>query len=244
MISLVTGTLNRKSLLEGLIRNTVDSNEKLELVLVDGGSTDGTVEFLEELQHPRIKLIKIGHRSTYPHFMNIGIKHASHDFVCQWNDDALLVNSWDDVIKELSRDSNQEIDVWIFSWQYLPVQEMQNYDLHSKMIWNICNEKGKKLTGDLCLNYGVYRKELFKKYGLFDDKFFFYYADSELCNRFYHRGARLQNCDHIRVASIEGVRKLCSPPSVEQIEYYEMCRENHAMSRFQSHLELLNDEET
>ena len=51
-ISIVTGTLNRKNLLPGLIDNTVDSNNMLELVLVDGGSSDGTLEFIKGLHHP------------------------------------------------------------------------------------------------------------------------------------------------------------------------------------------------
>ena len=35
MISVVTGTLDRKTLLPNLIKNTVDSNDKLELILSD-----------------------------------------------------------------------------------------------------------------------------------------------------------------------------------------------------------------
>ena len=54
-ISIVTGTLNRLKYLGGLIENTVESvdGKSLELVLVDGGSTDGTIEYLERLNHPR-----------------------------------------------------------------------------------------------------------------------------------------------------------------------------------------------
>ena len=58
MISIVTGTLNRCYLLENLIKNTVDSSDKLELILVDGGSSDGTLEYIKNLNHPRIKLME------------------------------------------------------------------------------------------------------------------------------------------------------------------------------------------
>ena len=44
MISIVTGTLNRIDHLKRVIENTVDSDPRLELVLIDGGSTDGTIE--------------------------------------------------------------------------------------------------------------------------------------------------------------------------------------------------------
>ena len=48
MISIITGTLNRGPLLPKLIENTVEANDKLELVLVDGGSTDGTINTLRK----------------------------------------------------------------------------------------------------------------------------------------------------------------------------------------------------
>ena len=51
MISIVTGTLNRISLLPNLIENTVLSDKRIELVLVDGGSNDDTVEYIKNLNH-------------------------------------------------------------------------------------------------------------------------------------------------------------------------------------------------
>ena len=60
MISIVTGTLNRIGMLPALIQNTVMSDERIELVLVDGGSTDGTIEYIKSLENPQIKLIEVG----------------------------------------------------------------------------------------------------------------------------------------------------------------------------------------
>ena len=48
MISIVTGTLNRVGMLPTLITNTVLSDDRIELVLVDGGSTDGTVDYIKK----------------------------------------------------------------------------------------------------------------------------------------------------------------------------------------------------
>ena len=79
MISIVTGTLNRLELLKHVITNTVDSCDKLELILVDGGSTDGTIEYLKELNHSQIKLIEVDKKSSYPHYMNLGIKNSKYD---------------------------------------------------------------------------------------------------------------------------------------------------------------------
>lgn len=236
MISLVTGTLNRKHLLPRLIANTVDANEKLELVLVDGGSTDGTIQYLKDLGHPRIKLIEVGQRSSYPHFMNLGVKNATHDFICQWNDDVLLINDWNEVIDELKNDS---IDSWLFSWQYVRLDLITNVDYCNSLPWNLCNLKELDSNGEIVMNYGVYRKELFKKFGLYDSKFHFYYADGELSHRFCSLGARFKNCNQIRVASIDGVPKTSGPAPQEHIDYYELCRKNHMQKNFQTHLEFL-----
>ena len=46
-ISIVSGTLNRKDNVERLIKNTIDKYDFLELVLVDGGSTDGTIDYVK-----------------------------------------------------------------------------------------------------------------------------------------------------------------------------------------------------
>ena len=81
MISIVTGTLNRVGMLPMLVENTVMSDERIELVLVDGGSTDGTIDYIKSLDNPQIKLIEVGGRSTYPHFMNLGIQESTHEVV-------------------------------------------------------------------------------------------------------------------------------------------------------------------
>ena len=102
MISIITGSYNRLNNIKRLISNTVDANNLLELVIVDGGSTDGTVEYLQNLNNKNIKFIDYGKRSSYPHFSNLAIQNSKFDYICQWDDDALLINGWDEVIETLN----------------------------------------------------------------------------------------------------------------------------------------------
>ena len=55
-LSIVTGTLNRKKHLENLI-DSIKNFPDIQLVLVDGGSTDGTKEFLQSLNSFQVKSI-------------------------------------------------------------------------------------------------------------------------------------------------------------------------------------------
>ena len=187
MISIVTGTYNRKYLLSGLIKNTVDASDRLELVLVDGGSTDDTVEYIKDLNHPRIKLVKVGERSSYPHFMNLGIRNASHELVAQWNDDVLLKNDWEDVFAEI--DGN---DFYIFSWS---IGDRGGG-------WNLLDTKS-----DLVMNYGIYNKNIFREIGMYSPAYSFYYADADMSYRARAFGYKHKSLRNIKVVSILGTPK-------------------------------------
>jgi glycosyltransferase involved in cell wall biosynthesis len=162
MISVVTGTLNRLDLLKKVIENTVGSSDKVELVLVDGGSTDGTIEYVKGLNNDKINLIELGGRSYYWDFMNIGIKNSKFDYVCQWNDDIILENSWEEVINEL----NPDFDFYIFSW----------FENNSRyVIYEYDNQ--------LVLNYGIYNKKIFREIGMYNNSYKYYYCDGDMSYR-------------------------------------------------------------
>lgn len=236
MISIITGTLNRKFFLPYLIENTVEYNKNLELVLVDGGSTDGTIEYIESLNNDRIKLIKVGQRSSYPHFMNLGIENSTYDFICQWNDDVLLINDWNEILEQIKEN---DADAWIFSWQYIPLKKIKDMNYCNSVAWNLLNLKHKNNKEEIVMNYGIYKKDLFRRYGLYDSNFHFYYADGELSHRFFCKGAKFKDCHDIRVASIEGIKKTSPPASHSHLNYYNECKINHVNNKFQSHLEFL-----
>jgi len=199
MISIVTGTLNRGPFLQGLIENTVEANEKLELVLVDGGSTDGSIEYIKEENHPRIKLIEVGQRSSYPHFMNLGIQNASHEIICQWNDDVLLVNDWEEVFSEI----DDEHDFYLFNWKYgnredVKTSEWLSGNDHDNG-WCLLNNKPE---GEIVMNYGLYRKDIFRKIGMYNNEYRYYCADGDMADRAYSFGYKVKDLRNIKVCSL------------------------------------------
>jgi glycosyltransferase involved in cell wall biosynthesis len=199
MISIVTGTLNRGPFLQGLIENTVEANEKLELVLVDGGSTDGSIEYIKDENHPRIKLIEVGQRSSYPHFMNLGIQNASHEIICQWNDDVLLTNDWEEVFSEVDDDH----DFYLFNWKYgtpddIKTSEWLSGNDHSND-WFLTNEKP---DGEIVMNYGLYKKKIFREIGMYNNQYRYYCADGDMADRAYSFGYKVNTLRNIKVCSL------------------------------------------
>lgn len=199
MISIITGTLNRGPLLPALIENTVEANENLELVLVDGGSDDGSIEYIKEENHPRIKLIELGGRSPYPHFMNIAIQNATHEIVCQWNDDVLLANDWDEVIFEI----DEEHDFYLFNWKYGSSDDIKNQDwLLGDNVDNGWCMVNNKPEGEIVMNYGLYKKDIFRKIGMYNSQYRYYYADADMAERSYRFGFKVKDLRNIKVCSL------------------------------------------
>jgi glycosyltransferase involved in cell wall biosynthesis len=162
MLSIITGTLNRIDHLKNVVENTVLSSDKIELVLIDGGSTDGTIDYIKNLKNERINLIEFGKRSYYWDFMNLGIKNSKFEYICQWNDDIILENTWDEVISEIE----DGFDLYLFSW----LEGNSGYVIYE-------NEN------ELVLNYGIYRKKVFREIGLYNNSYKYYYCDGDMSYR-------------------------------------------------------------
>jgi glycosyltransferase involved in cell wall biosynthesis len=201
MISIITGSYNRLNNIKRLISNTVDANNLLELVIVDGGSTDGTVEYVHNLNNKNIKFIDYGKRSSYPHFSNLAIQNSKFDYICQWDDDALMINGWDEVIETLN---NNIYDFHIFNWKLGNLEDHSDPSwLHGNTAennWNLEDKTvGQEEAEILTMNYGIYNKKIFKEIGMYNTRFNFWYADGDLSNRAYHFGYKHKSHRDIKV---------------------------------------------
>ena len=91
-LSIITVTLNSKKTIISTLNSVLSQTYKdIEHIIVDGGSTDGTIEIINEYHHPYKKII-ISEGSGIYKSMNQGIEAASGEIITMLNSDDIYQN--------------------------------------------------------------------------------------------------------------------------------------------------------
>ncbi len=94
-VSVITVTFNGKKFLEEFFTSLFSTNQHeldVEVLVVDNGSSDGTVAWVRE-HYPDIRVFE-NDENNYARALNIGIKHALGDYVVITNNDATVDSNW------------------------------------------------------------------------------------------------------------------------------------------------------
>lgn len=88
LVSIIITTYNRKNLLVRCIESVLSQTYKnLEIIIVDDCSSDGTYEYLLEMNDGRIKILRNLENSGSNYSRNIGFKKSSGEFIAFLDDD-------------------------------------------------------------------------------------------------------------------------------------------------------------
>lgn len=180
--SIITVVKDRAHTIENAIRSILKQDYKnFEIIVVDGKSTDGTLEILKNYKKDLKTLISENDNGVYD-AMNKGLKHANGDVVCFLNSDDYFANK--DVLSSL----NSAFETNNYDIVYGEIIYITN-SIPYKIIryWksNFINKKS-FLLGHHPPHPAFYaKKELYDKFGNFSIKFPII-ADYELMMRFFN----------------------------------------------------------
>lgn len=191
-LSIITLTYNKleeatRPFLQSLYACT--SQDSFELILIDNGSTDGTVEFLKnfETQNDNVRVIYNTENLGYSKGCNQGAKIAQNEYIAFLNNDILLSQGWTDnllEIFEIEPDAGlvsayqiegEEYNIWIY-----PEVMKKMFKKRS------CDNKPSIKPNFSCV---MTRKNIFDKIGGFDENFTpAYFEDNDLSWRYIFSG--------------------------------------------------------
>ncbi len=193
LVSIIILNWNGKQYLEtclsSLLRQTYSD---IELILVDNGSSDGSVELVKS-KYPGVIIVQHHKNLGFAVGVNSGILASSGKYIATINNDAEADKEW---IASLVRVIGSDPDIGSCASKLLRYYERDTIDSAGIVIYQNGNayDRGgqEKDIGQYdsqeevfgaCAGAALYRKEMLDETGLFDEGYFAYFEDVDLSFR-------------------------------------------------------------
>lgn len=169
------------------------------VIVVDNGSSDGSVQFLRE-RYPEAEVISLGANRMFASAANIGMRRAldgGAEFVALLNNDTVVSKDW---LASLIKTAVEDKRIGICASKMLRMHDKSIIDSTGHIFKDgIIYDRGsgEEESGQYdaktdvvggCGGAVLYRKQMLDEIGLFDGSFGFYYEDAELSWRAYKSG--------------------------------------------------------
>ncbi|HCQ23224.1 MAG: glycosyltransferase [Aphanizomenon flos-aquae LD13] len=221
--------------------------DNCEIIVVDNNSQDNSVDIINN-KFPNIKLIKLPKNVGFGTGNNAGAKVAKGEFLFLLNTDTILTNN---IFPHLIELMSENPDVGIIGPKLLfPDGSFQisfspeigikgefaarklHKDAENKSNLHIIEKDFQDIKEvDIVVGAAFFiRTDLFNLLGGFDEKFFMYFEESDLCQRVRNKGYKILYTPYISLIHIRGhsVNKISNKMAVEyrrsQIYYYHKHR--------------------
>ena len=206
-VTVIAPIYNEHSYIRSFVHNLLNQTypeDRLELLLIDGGSTDGTRQILEEAaaDFPRITLLDNPQRYV-PYALNLGISRASGSIICRM-----------DAHAEYPLDYIEELVYWLDKsgadnvggvWHTLPSKKTRMARAIALALASPfgVGDARYRLGGDRprevdTVPFGCYRRELFDRIGVFD-RDLLRNQDDEFNARLIRSGGRILLLPHVGI---------------------------------------------
>ncbi len=191
MISVIIPNYNGKEHLQVCLTSLFAQQEagEFEVIVVDNGSTDGSALYMEA-NFPSARVIKLSSNSGFARACNIGFHSSLGDLVSFLNNDTEVKSDW---LKELNRAALAHHGAGFFASKMMFFAERNRIDSagddFSGLGHGIKRGHGKIDTGQFdreeeifgaCGGAAMFRRNVFRDAGGFDEKFFAYCEDVDL----------------------------------------------------------------
>lgn len=129
LISIVTVNFNGKKFLSNLFNSILNLNypsEKIQIIMVDNASTDGSIEFVRQ-RFPQVEIVELQKNLGFAGGNNEGFKRIKGEYIALVNNDCVVDRDWlKEMISIFKESSSSSIGAVgprvVFYYSYLPLQ--------------------------------------------------------------------------------------------------------------------------
>jgi GT2 family glycosyltransferase len=219
-VSVILVNYKTKDLTTSAIKSVVEKTVglKYEIFVVDNNSQDGSIEAVE-VEFPNIKIIKNSINAGFGAANNIAIKQASGKYILCLNTDTLLINN---AIKGMFdyMETNEKVGVCggnLYDADMTPTMSYASFPnfwnclsttwLLKKIFPKLRNHEEVQTVKDVGFITGAdifFRKSVLDNVGIFDEQFFMYYEEADLCKRIKNAGYQIKVIPSAKITHLEG----------------------------------------
>ena len=214
MLSIIITHHKTPELLDLCLKSIEDTigNIDYEIIVLDSESEEKTEQIIKE-KYPEVKIIPFKKNLGYSKIVNTGLREIKGDYVLILNADIIVLKG---AISELLKFMEENPEIGILSPQLLGFTGDIQVSCFSKPTINAILARrtffGKFKPGRSALkkflisdwdrksikevdwvqgSAMMIKKEAIDKVGLFDENFFMYFEDADLCRRFWNAGYKV-----------------------------------------------------
>jgi len=182
---------------------------EFEVIVSDNGSTDGSIEYIHK-EFPQVKLIENGVNLRFAKGNNVGFRASQGQYVLILNPDTII---HDGTLDKMVQYADRHPEGGAFGCRVLnadgsyqacirPMHTLRSEwcaalflgvlahisDWFQPGIYVDWNGETERSVGWLAGCFILVRSDLLKRLGGFDEQFFYYYEDTDLCRRIWESG--------------------------------------------------------
>jgi GT2 family glycosyltransferase len=202
LVSVVFPTMNRKEdVLKCIDSIKKSTHKKVEIVIADNGSTDGTQEAIKK-KHPDVALLESDLNLGSPVAINNCIKKSKGEFILRLDDDELVEK---DTIEKMLNVLKRDPKIGAVSCLYFYTEEpniLRSAGVKMSLYFGKTHTFGQdeKYKGQFSGNIQreaagggshLTRRKVFDEIGLYDESYFLSYEDIDWCYKLKRKGYKL-----------------------------------------------------
>jgi GT2 family glycosyltransferase len=198
---------------------------EFEVIVPDNGSTDGSIEFIRK-QYPEVRVIENGANLRFAKGNNAGIRASEGEYVLILNPDTIIhEGALDGLVafadqhpeagafgcRVLNADGTYQGCIWPFPTprsEWILALGLGNLGYISEWFhkgayvrWKGETERAVGYPAGCCL---LVRNDLLKRLGGFDEQFFYYYEETDLCRRIWDAGYAVLYTPSVSITHLVG----------------------------------------